>query len=167
MLYLSQIRNQRIWDAFGRPLGRCDDLLAASVDEPFPLIRAIVIRDGDQAPQYLDMAQVSSLYPSIILSVPTEQIRSYAPIGNELRLGTRVLDCQIVDTEGRRVVRVNDVQIARIRERYCLTGVDIGGSWPAPPSRPGGRHTGRGQSLRQVAAGRCDPLRGRRPPQRR
>jgi Mg/Co/Ni transporter MgtE len=27
MLYLSQIQNQRIWDAFGRPVGRCTDIL--------------------------------------------------------------------------------------------------------------------------------------------
>ena len=127
MLYLSQIQNQRIWDAFGRQLGRCGDVIIGNVDEPFPLILALVVRDSDQLPQYLDITQVSSLYPSITLNVPIESVRPYAPKGDELHLGTRVLDRQIVDTEGRRVVRVNDVQIARIHEKYCITGVDIGG----------------------------------------
>ncbi|MBN1247056.1 MAG: magnesium transporter, partial [Anaerolineae bacterium] len=68
-----------------------------------------------------------SLYPSITLSVPVERIRAYAPTGDELQVGARVMDRQIVDTEGRRVVRVNDVQLARIRDEYRLTGVDIGG----------------------------------------
>ncbi|MBM4467099.1 MAG: magnesium transporter, partial [Chloroflexi bacterium] len=39
----------------------------------------------------------------------------------------RVLDRQIVDTEGRRVVRVNDLQLARVGDQFCLTGVDVGG----------------------------------------
>ncbi len=127
MLYLSQIRNQRIWDAFGRPVGRCEDVLIGHVDEAFPNVLAIAVRDGDATPAYIATDQVSSLYPSITLSVPAEQIVPYRPGGDELRLAARVLDRQIVDTEGRRVVRVNDVQLAFMRGHFHLTGVDVGG----------------------------------------
>ena len=127
MLYLSQIQNQRIWDAFGRPVGRCEDVLVGHVDEAFPSVLAIAVRDGDATPAYIATDQVSSLYPSITLSVPAEQIMPYRPSGDELRLAARVLDRQIVDTEGRRVVRVNDVQLAFMRGHFHLTGVDVGG----------------------------------------
>lgn len=127
MLYLSQIQNQRIWDSFGRSVGRCKDFLVGDTDEPFPLIAALVVEDRQQVPRFIPATQVSSLYPSVILSVPSERLKSYSPQEDEFRLGARILDRQIVDTEGRRVVRVNDVQIARIGERYRVTGVDIGG----------------------------------------
>ncbi len=38
-----------------------------------------------------------------------------------------MLDQQIVDTEGKRLVRVNDLQIARKNQIFLLTGVDVGG----------------------------------------
>lgn len=127
MLYLSQVQNQRVWDAFGRPVGRCQDVLVGHVDSPFPPVLALALRDGDGTPKHIAADQISSLFPSITLNVPAEQVRPYHPTGDELWLADRVLDRQIVDTEGRRVVRVNDVQLARVRDRYCLTGVDIGG----------------------------------------
>ena len=127
MFYLSQVQKQRIWDAFGRPVGQCEDVLIGDVDETYPLIAALVVADGDTTPRYIAASQISSLYPSITLSVPLEKISAYQPQGNELALGKRVLDRQIVDTDGRRVVRVNDVQFGRAQGAYRLTGVDIGG----------------------------------------
>lgn len=127
MFYLSRVQNQRIWDAFGRPVGRCHDLLVGPIDEAFPQVVAIAVQDGDQAPAFIATEHISSLFPSITLNVPVEKLLAYTPSGAELPLAERVMDRQIVDTEGRRVVRVNDVQLARIGERYCVTGVDVGG----------------------------------------
>jgi len=76
---------------------------------------------------FIPAEQISELFPSIVLKVPKENIQPYTPGGNELPLGERVLDRQIVDTEGRRVVRVNDLQIVRVDDRFCLSGVDVGG----------------------------------------
>ena len=127
MLYLSQVLNQRIWDAFGRPVGRCKDVLIGSVESNFPLILALAYEDEDRTPQFLPTALVSSLFPSITLSVPRAKLHSYTPSGDELWLADRIMDRQIVDTEGRRVVRVNDVQLARLDNCYRVTGVDVGG----------------------------------------
>jgi len=40
-------------------------------------------------------------------------------------LNKDVLDHQIIDINGRRIVRVNDIQMARIEHEYCVVGVDI------------------------------------------
>ncbi len=127
MFYLSQVHNERIWDAFGRPVGRCKDVLVGNVEETYPLIIALVVADGDAIPRHIAASQISSIYPSITLSVPLEKIDAYQPQGDELSLVERVLDRQIVDTDGRRVVRVNDLQFARAQKAYRLTGVDVGG----------------------------------------
>jgi magnesium transporter len=127
MLYLSQVQNQRVWDAFGRPVGRCKDILIGNAESTFPEILALVVEEKDSAPRFIKASQISSLFPSITLGVPIEQLQPYTPGGGELWLADRILDRQIVDTEGRRVVRVNDVQLARVENRYRVTGVDIGG----------------------------------------
>ena len=133
MLYLSQVKGQRIWDAFGREVGRCKDVLVGRIDQTFPRVLALAVEDSGKAPEFIPMAQVSSLFPSITLSVAVEKIDPFAPKGDELWLADRILDRQIIDTEGRRVVRVNNVQLARVDDRhalagrFALTGVDVGG----------------------------------------
>ncbi|MBN1935661.1 MAG: CBS domain-containing protein [Anaerolineae bacterium] len=125
MLYVSQLKGKQIWDAWGAPVGHCTDVLIGSPDRAFPPICALALHDAGL--QFVAAEQISGLYPSIILTVPREEIKPYTPQGDELWLIDRVLDRQIVDTEGRRVVRVNDLQIAKVRGRFCLTGVDVGG----------------------------------------
>jgi CBS domain-containing protein len=88
---------------------------------------ALVLKDGDREDRFIPAHQITSLFPSIILNVPKEQIKPYQPTGQELWLADQMLDHQIVDIEGRRVVRVNDVQLAHVQEKYRLTGVDVSG----------------------------------------
>jgi len=175
MLYLSQVQGQKVWDAWSRPVGRCADILVGNLEQPFPTVVALALKDhgaparhqngvvqegiarhqngvvqegiarhqngvvrggvarhqngvvrGGVA-RFIPAGQISELFPSIVLTVSKEDVQSYTPGGDELPLGERVMDRQIVDTEGRRVVRVNDLQIARVEDRFCLTGVDVGG----------------------------------------
>lgn len=127
MLYLSQLQGKQVWDAWSQPIGKCYDVLVGNLDQPFPPVCAIAMKTADGEEQLIPASQLSGLFPSIILKVPTEEVKPYAPKGDELRLASRVLDRQIVDIDGRRVVRVNDVQMARLHEQFCVTGVDVGG----------------------------------------
>ena len=127
MLYVSQLQKKQVWDAWGQAVGTCKDILVGDVEQPFPPLRALALQDGGSAPEFVAAEQISALYPSIVLTVPRSEVKPFSPRGDELWLMDRVLDRQIVDTDGRRVVRVNDLQIARVRDRFCLTGVDVGG----------------------------------------
>ncbi|HHE72626.1 MAG TPA: magnesium transporter [Chloroflexi bacterium] len=127
MFYASQVHKRRVWDAFGDFVGRCTDILVGPVEERFPPLRALAIRDSNGQQRFIPASCVSSLYPSITLNVPAEQCPEYTPSDDDLWLIDRVLDRQIVDTEGRRVVRVNDLQLARVGGQFCLTGVDASG----------------------------------------
>jgi CBS domain-containing protein/sporulation protein YlmC with PRC-barrel domain len=127
MLYISQLEGQRVWDAWGQPIGRCEDILTTYVEKPFPHLLALVLKDGDREDRFIPANQITSLFPSIVLNVPKEEVKTYQPTGQELWLADQMLDHQIVDIEGRRVVRVNDLQLARIKEKYCLVGVDVSG----------------------------------------
>lgn len=127
MLYLSQLQGQKVWDAWGRPVGRCADILIRGLEQPFPPVVAVALKERGATRRLIPATQVSELFPGVVLKVPREEISSYTPVGDELPLAERVIDRQIVDTEGRRVVRVNDLQIARLDDRFHLVGVDVGG----------------------------------------
>jgi magnesium transporter len=124
--YLSGILGKPVWDEKGQRVGRCVDVLAAEVETGFPSLRAIALKDG-QDTRLIAAELVAWLTPSIILN--TSDPPAYEPRGDELWLARQVLDRQIVDTEGRRLVRVNDLQLTRVSAngiRYRLAGVDVG-----------------------------------------
>ena len=127
MIYVSQLLGQKVWDAYGREVGQVDDLMVAATEKNMPPLTALVLKKNRREIQYIPINQVASLWPSITLQVNVEKIEALNPSGHELLLKERVLDQQIVDTEGKRLVRVNDLQIARKGERFYLTGVDVSG----------------------------------------
>jgi CBS domain-containing protein/sporulation protein YlmC with PRC-barrel domain len=126
MIYLSEIIGSQVWDAFGNNLGKCIDILISKVEAAFPPVSAIAIKVKDGSIVHIEASQISSLYPSIALKVSDSNIKSYTLTGNELQLKKQVLDHQIVDIEGKRVVRVNDIQLAYSQNIYVVTGVDVG-----------------------------------------
>ena len=125
-IYLSQVLDKPVWDMAGQRLGRCIDVLALEREQGAPPIRAIVMRKDDGSDVLVPADQITSLSPAIMLKLASPPI--YESHGNELRLKRQVMDRQIVDVEGQRLVRVNDLQLARTGENgaYYLTGAAVG-----------------------------------------
>lgn len=128
MIYFSQLINQNVWDGFGSVVGKLEDILIDSTEKKMPPIVALSLKKNPLGIEYISANQIASLWPSIALRVGADKITPYEPSGHELPLLDRVLDQQIVDTEGKRLVRVNDLQIARSRDQFVLTGVDVSGT---------------------------------------
>lgn len=126
MIYISKIIDKEVWDAYGARMGKCTDILAGLSKKQFPPIVAIQVKRDDGDLKLLAASHIGTLFPSIALNVPQTKISDFEEKGNELFLKKQVLDHQIVDMEGRRVVRVNDIQIAFTQNEYVLTGVDVG-----------------------------------------
>ena len=125
--FLSQILGKPVWDAYGKRIGTCADILVGDVESGFPMVLAMALKNGAGEPRLIPAESISWLIPSIILNEVDPP--PYAPKGHELWLAKQVLDRQIVDTDGRRLVRVNDLQLVRTAPDgpYCLGGVDVGG----------------------------------------
>ncbi len=126
MIYLSNLLNQKVWDAFGHVVGHVEDILISHTDQAMPPIDAILLKHSKNDVRLIEGSLVVSLWPSITLSAAMRDLKDYQPHGHELHLKQRVLDQQIVDTEGKRLVRVNDVVIARRNQQFLVTGVDVG-----------------------------------------
>ena len=124
-IHFSQLLDKPVYDAQGRQLGRCEDLLVAESGKGFPVLRAIALKSRGE-PVLIAADDLAHLQPSIILR--GSEPRKYSPAGDELWLRDQVLDQQIVDIEGRRLVRANDLQLMRngIEGGFFLVGVDTG-----------------------------------------
>lgn len=128
MIYFSQLINQNVWDGFGNIVGKLEDVLIDATEKKMPPIVALSLKKNAAGIEFIPANQIASLWPSIALKVGKDQIKPFKPSGHELPLLDRVLDQQIVDTEGKRLVRVNDLQLALAREQFVLTGVDVSGT---------------------------------------
>jgi sporulation protein YlmC with PRC-barrel domain/CBS domain-containing protein len=128
MIYFSQLINQNVWDGFGNVVGKLEDVLIDATEKKMPPIVALSLKKNAAGIEFIPANQIASLWPSITLKVGKDRIKPFKPSGHELPLLDRVLDQQIVDTEGKRLVRVNDLQLALAREQFVLTGVDVSGT---------------------------------------
>ena len=128
MIFLSALLRQSIYDIEGRRIGVLRDV-CVTLDETFPVVTALVVRSplgAGQNDMVIPWYQVNNLEEDKIhLVVKQPHIHSYTPRPDELLLRRDILDKQIVDTQGFRVVKVNDLKLAQIKKTVRLVGVDI------------------------------------------
>jgi magnesium transporter len=129
MLFLSELLNRTVYDSRHEAVGKCLDVYV-DPDEGFPAVVALgVLRGGQEfLLSTLDLVRMDS--KGIILGGRLRDLALYEPQGGEIGLARQVLDKQIIDINGRRVVRVNDLQFAYANGKYRLVAVD---------ATPGGR----------------------------
>jgi magnesium transporter len=128
MAFLSELTGKVVSDVNGENVGRLEDLVAASGSEVLhPHIKALSVRRSGGS-LLVPIADVAVLIaPAIPLKRRIEDIVPYQPEAHDLFLARDVLDQQIIDTNGMRVVRVNDLELARINDDFYVANVDIGG----------------------------------------
>lgn len=124
MLYLSEIKRSKVVDPAGTEIGRLVDL-AVVPREQFPAVQWAIVRgsDGERIVRWSDLEPANGGYRLKDGAVP--------PAAGELppealRLGRDLLDKQIVDTHGAKVVRVNDLQLDDKGGTLRLVGADVG-----------------------------------------
>lgn len=128
MPYLSNLIEKPVTDVDGEPVGRLKDLIASLRGRmPHPRIVALVIkRAGDTfLVPFSDVAVLVA--PVIPLARRLQDIIPYEPGEQDLYLARDVLDKQIMDTNGMRAVRVNDLELMRVNGHFYVANVDVGG----------------------------------------
>jgi len=125
MLYLSQVIGRPVRDMKGDPIGKVADLIVA-VGERYPPVTGLVIRT-DARQIFLPWSSVESVdITGARLKTSTLDIKKFSQRPNEILLKADLMDKQIVDIDGRRVVRVNDVSLDEISGALRLVAVDVG-----------------------------------------
>ena len=125
MLYLSSYLGRPVLDAANRPVGKVLDLVAR-LDGQFPLVWGIRVKTGKRQHRDVSWIDVRSFETTqVILSRGLDDLRPYSIGDNDVLLARNILDKQIVDLEGRRLIRVQDIQLSRSGTRLRVLGVDV------------------------------------------
>jgi magnesium transporter len=128
MIFLSALLRKSVYDSEGHRLGGLRDV-SVSLHETFPVVTALIVHPALSSSSndlLIPWSCVRSIEePRIELTVPQAQLPTYTPQDDELLLRRDILDKQIVDTQGYRVVKVNDLKLAQIKRTARLVGVDI------------------------------------------
>jgi magnesium transporter len=125
MLYLSQAIGRPVLDAAGEPIGKVDDLIVA-LGPRYPAVTGLVVAT-DHRRIFLPWSHVARFDASgARLSTPTIDITKFHQREDEFLLREDLLDKQIVDIDGRKVVRVNDLRLDDVEGKLHLVAVDVG-----------------------------------------
>jgi magnesium transporter len=127
MPYVSDLVGKLVADVDGQRIGRLQDIIAsAQPDFPHPRVVALLIKrpGGSILVPYSEVAVLVA--PAIPLYHRLSDVTPYQISENDVFLVRDVLDKQIIDTDGVRVVRVNDVELSRVNGCFYVANVDIG-----------------------------------------
>lgn len=126
MLFLTEILGAEVVDVRQRRVGAVRDL-TVRVQEPYPVVTGLVInRRREQVIPWTAVRTFAAATKEVALRQTREELEHYRARPEEVWLARDVLDKQVVDTDGRRVVRVNDLQLVESRGGLLLVGADIG-----------------------------------------
>lgn len=125
--YFSRIIGKTVYYHNRKPLGVIKDLFisADNLPDERPTVLSIAIKNnGDIA--YYDFDQFVVLKRNGRIKVKCKAPVMSEDISNYISLRENFLDKQIVDINGKKLVRVNDIRLVTIKERTFAIAVDIG-----------------------------------------
>lgn len=125
MLYLSQILGRPIFDAEGEKIASIKDVIVRYGEEEYPPVIGLVARYRRRN-FFIRRQRISSLgEKGALLNSEIIDLKPFTRRDGEVLLARDVLDNQLIDVDGKRVVRVNDVQIIEVGGEFRVTGADV------------------------------------------
>ncbi len=130
MLHATEILGAETFDSAGNFVGRVKEMFIEPADQPNRVARLLLGR-GQYRPIVARYDQIASVAPGRVnLTTDESALELFHPNEAWLAVGKDLLDQQIIDTNGRKVVRVNDIDLAEQRTNgnveMRITQVDVG-----------------------------------------
>lgn len=124
--FFSQLQGMKILDSESAVVGKLNDLSLRPGEVLLEISRIVYTSNILGERVILPMSSVRSIDCVVQLDVPRDEIPPGRLSQKELLVTETILDKQIVDIDGLKVVRVNDVLLAQVKSSLCLVGVDVG-----------------------------------------
>ena len=142
MLYLSQVLGRPIRDLEGESVATVKDVITRLGEDDHPPITGIVARYR-RRDFFVSRWRITEISEAgVRLNSDVLNLQPFERREGEVLLARNVLDKQLIDVDGKRVVRVNDVQLIEVAGAWRVTGADVSlqGLWRrlAPAGWPGG-----------------------------
>ena len=128
MIYLSQMLGNPVYDLGGEKIGKVNDLGIAT-GEVFPRVTALAVEGPGKTPLMISWRKYVDSFDDdkVQLKVVATDIRFSYLQPNEVLVARDLLNKQIVDTRGLRVVRVNDLKLSDTSSSQLrLLGAEVG-----------------------------------------
>ena len=130
MLHATEVIGAETYDSHGNYVGRVKEMFVEPADQPNRVAKLLLGR-GQYRPLLARYDQIGSVAPGRInLTTDESALELYHPNEAWLAVGKDLLDQQIIDTNGRKVVRVNDIDLSDQRTNgnteLRITQVDVG-----------------------------------------
>lgn len=127
MPYISELLNKKVTDSSDSVVGKLEDILIYPKEGSFAPLEFLMVRTSPEKKltfvPYQYVENVSDT--KITLKTLFNKIPPVDPqLSNYIFLKRDVLDKQIVDVAGTRVVRVNDLRIGNFENRICVLAID-------------------------------------------
>lgn len=128
-MYVSRLLKTPVVDSSDAIIGRLVDILIKPASGTYaPLTHLAVQLPRGRGTRFVPYEFVATLgRDGAVLKHLFSSVPMVEPTSDEMWLKRDILDQQIVDVEGARVVRVNDLKCALVGEIMCVIGIDV--SW--------------------------------------
>lgn len=107
------------------PIGKVTDFLVNNPDQTFPEVDGLIIKTS-QGPRFAPMDTVSDVDADGAVALNAAPKVAAPPDEEALYLVLDLLDKQIVDVDGRKVVRINDIELANTGGKLRVVAADVG-----------------------------------------
>ena len=129
MAFISELTGKPVTDIDGIQIGTLKDLVAYKhKDFHHPVVDAIVVQFKDEQFSIPFSDVVVLLASAISIKHRKGNFQPYQMKEDDIFLVQDVLDKQIIDIDGARVVRVNDIELVRVNGNIVVSNVDVGTS---------------------------------------
>ena len=127
LVSLAGLIGQPVLNQAGQQIGHMADVVARwDSNQPYPPVTGLIVRVGRRR-AWLPIDAVEEVTRERVrLSTARLDLREVARRPGEVELARDVIDHQLVDTDGARVIRASDLYLARVAGVVQLVGVDVG-----------------------------------------
>ena len=124
-IFASEVIKRPVLDQLGEEIGGLRDIVVG-LGETFPAVIALVVGAGRTV--YVIPWGTVNLFNRRVISINTyrKDLTPASPDPTDILLCRDILDKQIVDIYGAKLVRVNDLKLSDVNGRLCLVATDIG-----------------------------------------
>jgi len=124
-IFVSEVYKKPVLDPSGEEIGKLMDIIV-TMGEPFHAVSALVISAGKET--YLVPWDTVHLFNRRVISVSAygRDLSPATPAPADILICRDLLDKQIVDINGAKLVRVNDLELGDVKGKLCLVAADIG-----------------------------------------
>ncbi len=124
-IFVSDVYKKPVLDQTGEEIGKLNDIVIG-IGEPFPAVTFLAVASGKHL-FFLPWDRINLFSRRVITAnLRASDLTPGVSSPTDILICRDLLDKQIVDINGAKLVRVNDLELGDVKGKLCLVAADIG-----------------------------------------